>query len=140
MRHPVDAPLRDRLSSSADRLRVLLLTNESDFLQAEGQRDGFTRLEQDGAIESFAWAAPKMIAKSKGESGALREILELVRGKRPNVIVQNSIHGFPVTEDWLRAVTASPSSPILLYWEGDPWGRWSKPPPPETRLWWKTAD
>ena len=128
-----------RLSSPADRLRVLLLTNE-DTGDPPGQRDGFARLVEDGSIESFVWAAPKMIAKSKGEPGALREILEIIRAKRPNVIVQASPQGFPYTEDWFRAVAATPARPILLYWEGDAWGRWTKPIHPEMRLWWKAAD
>jgi hypothetical protein len=129
-----------RLHSPEERLRVLLLTHEDADGQHLGQRDGFARLEQDGSIEAFSWAAPKIMAKSSGESGAMREILEIVRAKRLNVIVQDCAHGFPFTGDWLQAVAASPSRPILLYWEGDPWGRWSKPVPPETRLWWKAAD
>ncbi len=115
-----------RLPSPTERLRVVLLTNEAAG-EHPGQRDGFARLEEDGGIESFAWAAPKTIAKSKGEPGALRDVLELIRAKRPNVIVQASPHGFPFTEDWLRAVAAAAYRPILLDWEGDAWGRWSKP-------------
>jgi len=128
-----------RLSSPAARLRVLLLTN-AETGELTGQRDGFARLEKDGSIESFAWAAPKMIARSKGEPGALREILEIIRAKRPNVIVQLTPSGFPFTEDWFRCVAAAPSRPILLYWEGDAWSRWSKPVSPEMRLCWKAAD
>jgi hypothetical protein len=131
-------PLRRRLSP-IEGLRVLLLTNEEKG-EHPGHRDGFARLEEDGSIESFAWAAPKTIAKSKGEEGALREILELVRANRPNVIVQASPHGFPFTEDWFRAVASAAARPILLDWEGDAWGRWSKPVPAETRLWWRQAD
>jgi hypothetical protein len=137
--HAEPAPLRLRLPSATDRLRVLLLTNEEKGEHA-GQRDGFARLEADGGIESFEWAAPKVMARSTGEVGALREILELIRVKRPNVVVQLTPSGFPYTEDWLRVVVAAPSRPILLYWEGDAWGRWRKPVPPEMRLWWKAAD
>jgi len=128
-----------RLSSPAERLRVLLVSNEETD-QLTGQRDGFARLERDGSIESFAWTAPKMIAKSKGEPGALREILEIIRTTGPNVIVQLTPSGFPFTEDWFREVAAAPSTPLLLFWEGDAWGRWSKPVPPEVRASWRAAD
>ena len=132
-------PLRMRLPSPNDRLRVLLLTNEERSTHP-GQRDGFGRLEKDGSIESFAVASPKMIAKSKGEPGALGEILDIIRAKRPNVIVQLTPSGFPFTEDWFQAVGATPSRPLLLFWEGDAWSRWSKPVHPATRISWRAAD
>jgi hypothetical protein len=133
------APLGPRLSSPTERLRVLFLSNEESGEHA-GQRDGFARLEADGSIESFAWASPKMIAKSKGDEAALREVLDMIGTKRPNVILALTPSGFPFTESWFQAVAALPSPPILLLWEGDPWGRWSKPPTPEVRLWWTAAD
>ncbi len=132
-------PLRLRHSSPTDRLRVLLITNEEKGEHA-GQRDGFARLEEDGAIDSFAWVAPKTMAMSKGAKDVLREILEAIHVKRPNVIVQASPHGFPFTAGWFRAVAAAPSRPILLAYEGDAWGRWSKPVPAETRMCWAAAD
>ena len=130
-----------RLPSPTERLRVLLLSNEDEPGTHPGQHDGFARLEEDGSIESFASAAPKVIAKSKGgEQEALREILEMIRAKRPNVIVLLSPQGFRFTEEWFRDVAAVPSRGILLYWEGDAWSRWSKPIPSETRFSWKAAD
>jgi len=133
-------PLHTRLSRPDERLRVLLLTNEDATLHAAGQRDGFARLQREGGIEAFTWVAPKVIADSKGEHGALREILDIVHAQRPNVIVQITPQGFAFTEDWFRAVAASVPRPILLFWEGDAWSRWTKPAPQETRLWWKHAD
>jgi hypothetical protein len=128
------------LSSTEDRLRVLLLTNEEADGDQPGQRDGFARLEAEDGVESVAWAPPWMIAKSKGKLGALREILEIIRATRINVIVLTTPSGFPFTEDWFRAVAAVPSGPILLYWEGDAWGSWRKPIPSEMRLCWNAAD
>jgi hypothetical protein len=126
--------------SAGDRLRVLLLTNDDAGGDHPGQRDGFARLEEDGSIESFTWAAPKILAEAKGEHHALREILEIVRTKRPNVIVQITSQGVPFTAEWFQAVAAAQSRPILLYWEGDAWSRWTKPIRPEMHLWWKAAD
>ena len=114
-------PLRMRFSSPSDRLRVLLLTND-ETSEPTGQHVTATPLD-----ENEFQALPGGFAKPKGEPGALREILEIVRTNRPNVIVQTTPSGFPFTEDWFRAVVAGPSSPILLYWEGDAWSRWSKP-------------
>src|SRR5262249_44515365 len=108
--------------------------------QHPGQRDGFKRLEQEGLIEAFSWAAPRIIANSRGESAAQRELLEIVRAQRPNVIVQDTAGDSPLTEEWFKELSATGSRPIRLYWEGDPWGRWSKPVPPEIRLWWRQAD
>ena len=142
MTHQSSPPLREHLSSPDERLRVLLLTNETS-LDGEhpGHRDGFAQLEQDGSIESFAWAAPKLLAKSKGTQGALREIIELVVTTRANVVVQISPSGIRFTEEWFRALyEAAPPRPILLCWEGDAWSRWRKPVRAETRLWWNAAD
>ena len=132
--------LRARLSPDG-RLRVLLLTNEHADGDHPGHRDAFARLLRDGSVQDFAWAAPNMIAKTKGVQGALHEVLELVRGRRPNVIVQMTTHDFPVTTEWFEAVAASTSPPaVLLAWEGDAWGRWGKPLNRTTKLWWQRAD
>ena len=133
-------PLRMRFASPDERLRVLMLTNEWSEGDAPGQPDGCAVLHESGAIEAFARAAPVAIARSKGAPDTMRELLELIRTFRPNVIVQNSPHGFPFTDEWLRAVDTAVPRAARLLWEGDAWGRWSKPPPPETRLWWKSAD
>ena len=117
-----------------------MLTNELEDGDHPGHRDGFARLAEDGGIEAFTWAAPKILAKSKGHDGALREILAIIRAKRSNVVVQISTQGFPYEADWFRAVAEMPDQPILLYWEGDAWSRFRKPVPSETRLWWKAAD
>jgi hypothetical protein len=132
-------PLRER-TPVADRLRVLLLTNELDREHAAGQRDGFARLEAEGRIESFSWAAPKILARTKGEAAALRELLDLIRARRPDVIIPTSPAGFPFDEDWLRAVVDMTPRPLVLAWEGDAFDRWRKPVPRDTRAWWKVAD
>jgi len=133
--------LRKRLSPDEDPLRVLLLTNEHADGDHPGHRDAFARLLKDGSVQDVAWAAPNMIATTKGVSGALHEVLEVVRGRRSNVIVQMTTHDFPVTKDWFDAVASStPSPPVLLAWEGDAWSRWGKPINPTTELWWRRAD
>lgn len=133
-------PLRLRFRSPSDRLRVLLLTNQDTEGESPGQRDAFGHLERAGDIESFTAAAPKIIAQSKGVEGALRELLDLVRVRRPNVIVQITPQGFEFTQDWFRTVTSERDRPVLLFWEGDAWSRWRKPVHPEMRLWWEAAD
>ncbi len=82
-----------------------------------------------------------MMAEVKRRGRALREILEIVRAKRPNVIVQvsagrASLHrgvvpgrrGCPFPSDPARTgkATHGADGPSLF--------------PPETRLWWKAAD
>jgi hypothetical protein len=133
-------PPSSRLTSPRERLRVLVLTNEHKDGDHPGHRDAFAVLEQDGSIAMSSWAAPNMIAKSKGHEGALREIVEIIQGVRPDVVVVFTMQGFPFDEDWFRAVAAMTSRPVLLYVEQDAWGRWSKPVPYETRLWWRKAD
>ena len=130
-----------RMENPLARLRVLLLTNEETANGHQpGHREALASLLEEGRIEAFAWAAPLFIAKSKGGEGALREVLEVVRAMRPNVIIQDTPRGFPFTDEWFRALGDGNSRPILLFWEGDPWGRWSKPATPDVRLWWKNAD
>jgi hypothetical protein len=121
-------------------LRVLVLTNEEKDGDHPGHRDAFAVLERDRSIEMFTWAAPKMIAKSKGPEGALHELVEIVEGTKPNVVVALAMHGFPFEQAWFDAVRASAGSPVFLYVEQDAWGRWTKPVPSETRLWWRESD
>ena len=121
-------------------MRVLVLTNEDKSGHAPGQRDGFERLQGEGEIERVTWAAPKAIAESKGEQGALRDVLELVRTQRPNVIVLITPQGFSYTDEWFGEIAASIPTPIILFWEGDAWHRWSKPVPRTTRVSWRRAD
>jgi hypothetical protein len=134
------AALAARLSPSGEGIRVLVLTNEHADGDHPGHRDAFARLEHDGSIEHFAWAAPNMLARSKGYEWALRELLEIIATKRANVVVQFPIQGFPFTDEWFRAVAATPTRPLLLYIEQDAWGRLGKPVRPETRRWWAAAD
>jgi hypothetical protein len=130
-----------RLHSPEDRLRVLLLTNEEEEDgHHPGQRDGFGLLQRTGSIEAFSSVAPKLIAKSKDADGTLRELLDVIHARRPNVVVQISPQGIPYTDEWFQAVQNADPRPILLHWEGDAWGRWTKPVHPEMRLWWKAAD
>jgi len=133
-------PLRMRWPSPDERLRVLLLTNEELEGQAPGHRDAFSRLQGDGSIEEFTCLVPKALADSRGPEGAAREILEVIRSRRPNVVVQITNAIFSFNEDWFRALAQIERRPVLLFWEGDAWSRWSKPVPRETRLWWKAAD
>ena len=132
--------IRTRASIPEGALRVFLLTNELDREHAAGQRDGFAILEAEGRIEAFAWAAPKIIARSKGDDAALRDVLEMIRAQRSNIVIQTSPHGFPYTEDWLRALANTTPRPVLMAWEGDAFSRWRKPVPRETRAWWNAAD
>ena len=76
----------------------------------------------------------------KDPTGLGPSFVEIIRTKRPNVIVQITPQGFAFTEDWFRAVIDVVPNAILLFWEGDAWNRWSKPVPRETRLWWRQAD
>jgi hypothetical protein len=123
-----------------DRLRVLLLTNEDPDGDQPGFRDAFTGLTTNRSIESCACAAPKLIAVKKGDAGAMRELLEIMRAERTNAVVQMTPQGFPYTEEWFREVKALPDAPRLLYIEQDAWGRWTKPIHPEMGLWWREAD
>jgi hypothetical protein len=133
-------PLGMRLPVTEEGLRIFVLTNELDRDHAAGQRDGFARLEAEGSIAAFSWAAPKIIASEKGEADALRDVLDMIRARQPNIVIQTSPHGFPFTEDWLRAVLALTPRPLLIAWEGDAFSRWRKPVRPETRAWWRMAD
>lgn len=123
-----------------ERIRLLVLTNEESEDDHPGHRDAFAQLEAEGSIATFRWAAPKMIAQSKGVAGAHRELLDLIRGERPEVIVCIAIQGFPFPNEWFTEVVSGSPSPILLYVEHDAWGRWRKPVPSETRLWWRHSD
>lgn len=140
MSHEAASPLRLRLTSPNERLRVLLLTNEVVEGDAPGLRDGFARLHAGGDIDTFDAAIPKLMADTRGEDVALRDILELMRAKQPNVVVQVTNAEIEYTRDWFRAIAELTPRPLLLFWEGDAWNRWGKRPPRATRLWWEASD
>jgi hypothetical protein len=133
-------PLRRRFASPEERLRVLLLTNEWTEGDSPGQPDAFARLHEARVIEAFARASPLAMARTRDAGSVMGELVALIEAMRPNVIVQDSPHGFAFTRDWFHTVRRTVPDIALLLWEGDAWGRWSKPPPPETRLWWREAD
>lgn len=122
-----------------DRLRVVVLTNEQEGPLA-GHQDAYSLLEASGEVESVDWISPKSIAASKGHGEALRALVEIVDVSRPDVVVALTPSGFAYPDDWFQAVRTSPSHPRLVYWEGDAWSRWSKPPTPDVRAWWRHAD
>jgi hypothetical protein len=71
---------------------------------------------------------------------ALDEILALCEDAAPDAVLFTKIGDFPVDDRWLRAVRRTPGRPLLIYYDGDVYGRLFKRPTAETRAMCRHAD
>jgi hypothetical protein len=121
-------------------IRLLMVTNERAVGMEPGFREVYSRMAQTGQIASFAAVAPAATSLSEGPEVADEEMYSTLESMRPNVVLVLSPHALGYTarrvSDWLAAA----GRPILLYWEGDAWHRWAKPPTVSMRSWLSAAD
>jgi hypothetical protein len=117
-------------------MRLLYLPNEPVLGWQVGARAALEKLRRVGVLSdlqiySFLQSPP---------ARALDEILELCERAAPDAVLFTKIGDFPVDDRWLRAVRRMPSKPLLIYYDGDLYGRVFKRPTAETRAMCRHAD
>ena len=118
------------------RIRLLMLTNELVEGSEYGFRDEFERLLRTGDIDEYRAVAPRALAAAGGDW--LSVACEAAAETRANVLLVLSPGGLPITPEQIGRLTRA-TSPIVLYWEGDPWGR-RKPITEPMRHWAAASD
>jgi hypothetical protein len=121
-------------------IRLLMVTNEHSPGTEYGLRDEYTTMAQRGEIESFDAIAPEVIAGSSGSPSAAAEMHAIAEAARPNVVLVLSPKGLGHDASWVAEWIVSAGNPVVLYWEGDPWQRWVKPPNASMHAWLAAAD
>jgi hypothetical protein len=128
--------LRFEWAEPDDRIRLLMLTNEAVEGTEYGFRDEFERLHREGDVAAYRAIAPRSLAGSSDRwvASARDAVAEI----RPNVLLVLS----PGSVDYEPAAVGAlvrATGALVLYWEGDAWGR-GKPMTPSMRTWARHAD
>jgi hypothetical protein len=117
-------------------MRLVYLPNEPVPGWQVGGRTALERLRRDGVltdlqIYSFEQHPPMR---------ALDEILALCESSAPDVVLFTKLSHFPVDDRWIGALRRTPSKPLLVYYDGDIYGRVFKRLTAETRVMCQHAD
>ena len=107
-------------------IRLLHLANESspDPIRQEVQvRAAFEQYRKEGLIAETRTIPFPLEVERHGSSRVLSDILEAVDVFRPDLVFWQNVDLFPVTRDYLRQLKGRPSHPLLVYYDGDPYGR-----------------
>ncbi|MGH9889115.1 MAG: glycosyltransferase family protein [bacterium] len=117
-------------------MRLLYLPNEPVPGWQVGARAALEQLRRQGVLSdlriySFLQPPP---------ARALDEILALCEEAAPDAVLFTKVSDFPVDDRWLNAIRRVPSKPLLVYYDGDIYGRVFKRPTAETRTMCRHAD
>ncbi|WP_369777323.1 hypothetical protein [Streptomyces sp. R33] len=97
----------------------------------------FRALAVDGALTHVPLAPAALLAA--GRAAALAEIRRAAERARPEVLFVQTPGNFPWTEADVADLLRRLGSPIVVMWEGDPWGG-RKPVLPSMEPWLRYAD
>lgn len=114
-------------------LRLLHLPNEAQPGFQVGPREAFAAMLAQGelaACETFSFLHE---SQQRGVAESLTELLHLALRFRPDVVVWQHIGRFPVDAAFLQQLRAAIGNAVLVYHEGDVYGRWLKPLPGPVR-------
>jgi hypothetical protein len=117
---------------------VLLITNENPPGNAEGRIDSFRRLGDTGEISAFDSVSHRT-AEGSTDDQTFRDVLDRAESPLYDVVVIGSPEKFPRTPAEFDQLNQAMGDRVLLYWEGDPWGR-GKPITQSMRWWFGRAD
>ena len=117
-------------------MRLVYLPNEPVTGWQVGARAALEGLRRDGVLSdlrvySFLQQPP---------ARALEEIFALCEEAAPDAVLFTKIDEFPVDDRWLSALRGTPSRPLLVYYDGDIYGRVFKRMSAETRAMCRYAD
>jgi hypothetical protein len=135
--HVNDACARSRVATG---IRLLLVSHESTPGAHPGLPDAFGDMQRLGEVESFDVASPAHTARTRGHKAALLDLVQQAERVKPDVLVVTTPGGHGHDSAWVRALVRAIGNPTILYFEGDAWGRWTKPVNASMRAWLAAAD
>ena len=116
------------------RPRILLLTNEPYPGAAAGQINGYEILVHTNEVESCRAVSLKESFDSKP---AFERVLDAVKSTNYDVVVIWTPGFFPTNESQFAEILEGINGRPVLYWEGDPWGKFGdKKPVTKQMSWW----
>lgn len=118
--------------------RVLLITNEDSPGDAVGQIDAYRQLVETGEIAVLDQVSHRTPGASTADQ-TYRTVLDRVQGGQHDVVVIWSPSEFPSTSTQFSQLEDALGSRLLLYFEGDAWGR-GKAITQQMRWWCQRAD
>jgi hypothetical protein len=125
-------------------LRVLHLPHDisSEPLLLEGPlRSALAHERQNGRVgETLTLPFLMEFARGRDWNRVLTAILAAAESFRPDLIFWQNVDACPVTPAYLRRLKALSSKPLLVYHDGDPYGRWQCRMPGPVRIMMAEAD
>lgn len=91
-------------------------------------------------LSSFRQVFPQITAATQGNDASLAELVRAGQEAPPDVLSVATPAGFGHDPQWVRSYLRSIRNPVVLFYEGDAWGRWSKPINRSMSGWLATSD
>ncbi|MBW4026353.1 MAG: hypothetical protein HIU93_03040 [Acidobacteria bacterium] len=124
--------------------KVLYLPNEGDFREESrqvGGRAAFAEMAQDGTIgELLIYSFLADWRSDRNQARCHEALLTHVRSFQPDIIFWQHPSEYPLSSEFIRAIRACGSSPLIAYHEGDPYDRFYKKITPTTKTLYVESD
>jgi hypothetical protein len=116
-----------------NRLKLLVITNESKIDSAPGQKDAISLLVLKGWLDSVTYVSHALSKESKTNFDSV--INALISVKFDAVLIW-SPYKFPQNRMQFDQIVKVISDRPIFYWEGDPWTKYGLKPWTEQMKWW----
>lgn len=114
-------------------LRLLHLPNEAQPGFQVGPREAFATMLARGELAACETYSFLHESTQRGVADSLAGLLQLAAQFRPDVVVWQHVGHFPLDAAFLQRLREVIGQAVLVYHEGDVYGRWLKPLPSPVR-------
>lgn len=121
-------------------LRLLHLPNEERVGFQVGPREAFGAMLANGELAAYTAFPFLHEAAQHGMPACFDALLRTARELRPDLVVWQHVGRFPVDKAFMRRLREAIGPAVLVYHEGDVFGRWVKPLPDPVRVLAAEAD
>lgn len=121
-------------------LRLLHLPNEARPGFQVGPREAFAAMLSQGELSACETYSFLYESEQRGVADSLTELLQRAAQFRPDVVVWQHVGRFPIDAAFLQRLRTAIGEAVLVYHEGDVYGRWLKPLPAPARALAAQAD
>jgi hypothetical protein len=118
---------------------LLFITNENPPGNAKGRIDSYRQLVDTGELAALEVVSHRAPGTSAVDDQTFRTVLDRVQSRHYDVVVIGTPKEFPSTLTQFNQLEEALRNRLLLYWEGDPWGK-GKPITRQMKWWFHRAD
>lgn len=140
MNAPRECGLEAAASGGWPPLRLLHLPNEETPGFQVGPREAYEAMRAGGELSAYEAIPFLHEAARHGAATCLERVLERAGALQPDLILWQHVGRFPVDAAWLRRLREHAPQALLVYHEGDVYGRRVKPLPPAVQAFAAAAD